>query len=958
VITPRRTRLVRVPDLHVFRRAISSLSDVKSAIIVPTRGARIELQSWLSTGGVAVDDVAIVTRDELYETLHGRLREPARRLTAFERDAMAQASAAEAASEFPDLPFQVRPGLVAEILRFYDHLRRQAQQVRRFEELIVDAIGDEESDSGARRMLQQTRFLVAVFAGYERRVRASGAADEHVLRERLIAEPLTVPFDHVLVTVPDWIADPAGLFVADFDMLARMPDVAALDLVATEAVLGSGFHERIHGWWPELDEIDGSALTGAFARVRPMLAVPGADDPQQVWFVHRDREEELISVAARLKGATADALDRAAVVFKAPLPYLYLARDVFGDANIRYRTTESLPLATEPTVAAVDLLLDAVETRFARAPLVALLRSPHFVFEPQSSPSSSDFAALDRMLSAKRYLGGLPRLESLAVSEGVEDLAAALQVALRTARLLSPLIEPARASEQLSRLRDALVQHFSADAAPNDQQKTAEQAADASREGRAREAVQGILTGLIAAHAAYHDPEWRIEELAAAVRRWIGEQTFTAAPGQSGLHLIDDQAARYNELDDVSIVGLIENEWPERPRRNIFYPPSLLKALGWPSEKDRRAAADARFLDLLASATRRVALSTFTLEDEALVTRSLQLDEVPRAMLSTAAVEEPAAAPENPDATAGGAWSALRELRLPAEDPRFHGTTGPLAGRPWSVSALETYLSCPFKFYAQHVLRLEEEPEDEEVMDPRHQGAFVHGVFETFFREWSAAGHGAITPANLDAVRAVFRVVVEAALERLNEGEAGLERTRLLGSPAAAGLGEAVFRMEAERDVPVVERLLEHRLTGDLSIVTAEGERAVTIRGKVDRIDLLADGTFRLIDYKLGWPPDRGRALQLPIYGLWAQQNLSGRRGRAWTLGEAVYLAFKGPRRVVPLFSKPDQRDEVLASAQQRLAEAIDRIAAGSFPPSPTDVFLCESCSFAAVCRKDYVGDV
>ena len=133
---------------------------------------------------------------------------------------------------------------------------------------------------------------------------------------------------------------------------------------------------------------------------------------------------------------------------------------------------------------------------------------------------------------------------------------------------------------------------------------------------------------------------------------------------------------------------------------------------------------------------------------------------------------------------------------------------------------------------------------------------------------------------------------------------------------------------------------------------------AVTIRGKVDRIDLLADGAFRLIDYKLGWPPDRGRALQLPIYGLWAQQNLAGRRGRAWTLGEAVYLAFKGPRRVVPLFARADQRDEVLAHAQQRLADALDRIAAGRFPPSPTDVFLCESCSFAAVCRKDYVGDV
>jgi ATP-dependent helicase/nuclease subunit B len=785
-------------------------------------------------------------------------------------------------------------------------------------------------------------------------VRESGAVDEHLLRERLIAEPMTLPLERVVVTVPDWIADPAGLFVADFDLLARLPDLVAIDLVATEAVLGSGFHQRVHEWWPGLEEVEGGAVTGALPRVRPMLALPAAADPQQPWFVHRDREEELISVADRLTSAPPETLDRVAVVFKAPLPYLYLARDAFGDANIDYRTTESLPLATEPTAAAIDLVLDAVETRFARAPLVALLRSPHFAFETpdgQARLTAAELAALDRMLSAKRYLGGLARLEALAAAEGVEDAAAAMQAAITTARALAPLVEPAPAAQQLSRLHAFLVEHFTLSTGDGDRRPGA-------REQRAREAVLGVLDGLTVAHASHHDPEWRVEELAAAVRRWIGEETFAGAPGNAGLHLIDDQAARYNEFEDLTVVGLIENEWPERPRRNIFYPPALLKALGWPSEKDRRAAADARFLDLIAAATTRVALSTFTLDDEALVTRSLQLDEVPRAMLSTISAVESAPPTAAPQGREAGAWSALRELRLPSDDPRFHGSTGPLAARPWSVSALETYLSCPFKFYAQHVLRLEEEPEDEEVMDPRRQGQFVHGVFETFFREWAAAGHGAITTANLDAARAVFRTVVEAALQTLNEGEAGLERTRLLGSPAAAGLGEAVFRMEAERDLPVVERLLEHRLAGDLRIVTPDGERTVTIRGKVDRIDLLADGTFRLIDYKLGWPPDRSRALQLPIYGLWAQQHLAGRMGRTWTLGEAAYLAFKGPRRVVPLFSKPEQRDEVLASAQERLADAIDRIAAGSFPPSPTDVFLCESCSFAAVCRKDYVGDV
>ena len=243
-------------------------------------------------------------------------------------------------------------------------------------------------------------------------------------------------------------------------------------------------------------------------------------------------------------------------------------------------------------------------------------------------------------------------------------------------------------------------------------------------------------------------------------------------------------------------------------------------------------------------------------------------------------------------------------------------------------------------------------------MDPRRQGQFMHEVFEAFFDSWQAAGRRAITPANLDQARTLFVVVVDRALERLPAAEAGLERTRLLGSPAAAGLGEAVLRMEAERPTAVVERLLEHRLDGEFLIPAGALARTVSLRGKADRVDLLEDGTFRLIDYKLGWPPNRARALQLAIYSTCAEQQLTNYRGRDWTVGEAVYLAFKGPRRVVPLFASPADRDRVLTEAQQRLAETLDAIEGGRFPPTPDDVYRCESCSFASVCRKDYVGDV
>jgi RecB family exonuclease len=525
------------------------------------------------------------------------------------------------------------------------------------------------------------------------------------------------------------------------------------------------------------------------------------------------------------------------------------------------------------------------------------------------------------------------------------------------------LTQPGPASERVRQLSDFWQRHL----------RTADDDSPfRHREERARTAVFDALTALEAASVAHDDPVWTIDELCAAVRRSIEDQTFDVGTAARGVVLLDDKAARYRDFDDLTIVGIVEHDWPERPRRNIFYPPQLLKALGWPSEKDRRAASDAHFLDLITSASTRTVLSTFTLDDDALVSRSLQLDDVARAKLSVVpqATAPPARifldealslepiAKDVLDANAR-VWADVRMTRTPLDADRFHGAVTAMSGRTWSVSALETYLGCPFRFFAQHVLKLEEEPDDEEIMNPRRQGQFAHEVFERFFSAWQKAGHGAVTTENLEQARILFTDIVDEALAQLPDAEAGLERTRLLGSPAAAGLGEAVMRMEAERPIPVVQRLLEHELNGSFVFATANGPRSISIRGKADRIDLLADGTFRVIDYKLGWPPkDKRKALQLPIYSVCASQLLASTRAGGWTASEAVYLAFKGPKRVIPLFQNEADRDRICAEAQDRLAETVDAIASGHFPPTPDDVYRCESCGFGSVCRKDYVGDV
>jgi ATP-dependent helicase/nuclease subunit B len=274
--------------------------------------------------------------------------------------------------------------------------------------------------------------------------------------------------------------------------------------------------------------------------------------------------------------------------------------------------------------------------------------------------------------------------------------------------------------------------------------------------------------------------------------------------------------------------------------------------------------------------------------------------------------------------------------------PRLHG-----------VGSVELYAQCPFKYFARHVLRLDEEPDDEEALTPRERGVFIHEVFQAFFAAWAGAGHGAITPSTVAEARSLLEQVMQPMLQRLTPADAALERARLLGSPVAAGLADLVLRMEAARPLPVLERRLEERFEGRFALAGAEGPQPVSIRGIVDRIDLLADGTLRVIDYKSSLLP---QPMQLAVYAVTAAQRLRGHRGREWSVGEAAYIIFNAGRGVKPLGRKAEERARVLAEAQARFLEAVAGIEEGSFPPRPAQGHLCASCAFAGICRKDYVA--
>jgi ATP-dependent helicase/DNAse subunit B len=85
-----------------------------------------------------------------------------------------------------------------------------------------------------------------------------------------------------------------------------------------------------------------------------------------------------------------------------------------------------------------------------------------------------------------------------------------------------------------------------------------------------------------------------------------------------------------------------------------------------------------------------------------------------------------------------------------------------LGARPYSLSALQKFSSCPYQFLLSAIYRLEpaEEPEPLQKLDPLTRGALFHEAQAQFFRELKAGGGLPVTAGSLPAAIAVLDAVV------------------------------------------------------------------------------------------------------------------------------------------------------------------------------------------------------
>jgi RecB family exonuclease len=133
----------------------------------------------------------------------------------------------------------------------------------------------------------------------------------------------------------------------------------------------------------------------------------------------------------------------------------------------------------------------------------------------------------------------------------------------------------------------------------------------------------------------------------------------------------------------------------------------------------------------------------------------------------------------------------------------------------------------------------------------------------------------------------------------------------------------------------------------------------VSLRGRIDRINQLADGSYEIVDYKTGkfWRKGlkgmfaQGTRLQHALYSIAAQWLLTARGEKNAEIRHAAYL-FPTERGWYQRFDIPQDGGKKVLGVLNDLCDVIE---AGAFVHAEESE-SCKWCEFSAACGREPFG--
>lgn len=291
-----------------------------------------------------------------------------------------------------------------------------------------------------------------------------------------------------------------------------------------------------------------------------------------------------------------------------------------------------------------------------------------------------------------------------------------------------------------------------------------------------------------------------------------------------------------------------------------------------------------------------------------------------------------------------------------------------------SPSQIESYLECPYKWFAQRRLRLDDLDEG---FGPLEMGDFAHNALHSFYKHLSEdLGEAKVTPQLLPQARKLMADVLErhkALQPHLRQSENRLIPTSQVEHRELAELERKLMDyldFEAELLPTFAPKYLEY----DVARGGAVDYAGHKLLGTADRIDVDGEGRCAIIDYKgsisgsyaLG-VREEGRLgkVQALIYAQVVRRTLGlepvGALYVCYGRRKMISGAYDG--RVIENAHLPNMRHkdcmcadrpftDVLDETEETVAAALERMLAGDIRPRPETPEACKWCPVSSCSER------
>ncbi|MBX3043472.1 MAG: PD-(D/E)XK nuclease family protein [Candidatus Kapabacteria bacterium] len=332
--------------------------------------------------------------------------------------------------------------------------------------------------------------------------------------------------------------------------------------------------------------------------------------------------------------------------------------------------------------------------------------------------------------------------------------------------------------------------------------------------------------------------------------------------------------------------------------------------------------------------------------------------------------------------------------------------------RVYSTTDFDTFAGCSYKYFANKILRLKSQEDDDNIFSSMDYGNILHSILYKFYLKLqSISSENWIRPEtnpnyNLPELKPVnitkhipndllmlLNEIIEKEFDdiRLDHPYIQSIKREILGTDKVKGWAEIFIESEYKR----LEQFLSYPVLFELEFGMGSGipqielPNSIRLRGKIDRIELAGDSgynpesqetKFTTVDYKstdngnfTNQKIQSGRSFQMPLYSVAINKILTNYFGINTKMkGAAYYILrpkvekgkYKNTRLVLMTnnelagteFFKTNLKadinpQEMLDESIRAAEDIIIKITNSEFEALPADNQVCQYCDFQTVCK-------